>query len=458
MGNTWKVRDEYAGADFGDKRLVDRLTEMSSALGMMPNKSLPQALGTDAALEGAYRFLNNEEVTADGIVESHFRETALRCSGRTTVVIAHDTTDFVFSGEREGLGRMRGDTTKGFFAHTTLAVSLDNVRDPLGSLHLETWARGNEAKGTAKKSPKKRQSDGDRESLRWHRGVQAAEALLQPGQAIHVMDREADCYELLATMVQRGERFVVRSKSDRRVEQADRLSEIATQHRASRDVPISKRQGSVMPRTKKLHPPRGARIAQLHMRAATVTLLRPLSIGAVLPACLIVNVVVVEEHNVPVGEQPVFWRLLTTEPISTSADIERIIDCYRCRWRIEEFYKALKTGCAIEKSQLSSLRALVNLLAIYMPIAWNILRLRTLAQTQGESNATEMFSELQVRLLRHTSGHPSRTPFTIDHALAAIASLGGHLVRNGAPGWLILARGYERFENLTLGAILAEKM
>ena len=35
--------------------------------------------------------------------------------------------------------------------------------------------------------------------------------------------------------------------------------------------------------------------------------------------------------------------------------------------------------------------------------------------------------------------------------LLAIAALGGHLKRNGEPGWLTLARGYERLMTLTWG-------
>jgi IS4 transposase len=49
--------------------------------------------------------------------------------------------------------------------------------------------------------------------------------------------------------------------------------------------------------------------------------------------------------------------LYTSEPIDTAEQLLTIVDQYRSRWVIEEFFKALKTGCAFEKRQLESYRA-----------------------------------------------------------------------------------------------------
>lgn len=66
---------------------------------------------------------------------------------------------------------------------------------------------------------------------------------------------------------------------------------------------------------------------------------------------------------------------------------ERVVDIYRMRWLIEEYFKALKTGCAIEKRQLESKHALVNALAVLIPIAWRLLRLRALARENASAPA-----------------------------------------------------------------------
>ena len=47
------------------------------------------------------------------------------------------------------------------------------------------------------------------------------------------------------------------------------------------------------------------------------------------------NIVEVTEVEPPEGQEPVHWRLLTTEPIDTAANICRVVDIYRARWLIE---------------------------------------------------------------------------------------------------------------------------
>ncbi len=45
----------------------------------------------------------------------------------------------------------------------------------------------------------------------------------------------------------------------------------------------------------------------------------------------------------PTGETPVEWFLLTNLPVDTPDEIAFVVDCYRGRWTIEEYFKALKT-------------------------------------------------------------------------------------------------------------------
>ena len=77
------------------------------------------------------------------------------------------------------------------------------------------------------------------------------------------------------------------------------------------------------------------------------------------------------EVDPPDGEPPLEWRLVTTELITTPEQVLRIVEWYRTRWLIEEFYKCLKTGCAYEKRQLESLDTLLVALALLAPIAGN---------------------------------------------------------------------------------------
>lgn len=143
--------------------------------------------------------------------------------------------------------------------------------------------------------------------------------------------------------------------------------------------------------------------------------------------------------------EPVEWTLLTTEPIESPADVERIVDIYRTRWLIEEYFKALKTGCSIEKRQLESKHSLLNALAVFIPIAWRLLRLRNLARDEAEAPATDALSDVQIEVLIATS-KKRKLPLkpTVREALLAVAALGGNIKNNGEPGWMVLGRGYDR--------------
>jgi hypothetical protein len=56
----------------------------------------------------------------------------------------------------------------------------------------------------------------------------------------------------------------------------------------------------------------------------------------------------VHEIDTPPGAEPVAWVFITTEPLATVEQIRAVLEIYRTRWLIEEFFKALKTGCSLE--------------------------------------------------------------------------------------------------------------
>jgi hypothetical protein len=176
------------------------------------------------------------------------------------------------------------------------------------------------------------------------------------------------------------------------------------------------------------------------------------------PDSIDLNVVRVWEPNPPEGEQPIEWKLVTREPVETPEQILKVVDFYRCRWPIEEFNKALKTGCNAEGRQLIEANALLNAVALLVPIAWSLLHLRTLANAPKPPPASAVLAPAQIAVLK---AHPktqkhfqSASPPTSRDALYAVAALGGHLKRNGAPGWLTLFRGYKTLSDLVLGSTL----
>ena len=227
---------------------------------------------------------------------------------------------------------------------------------------------------------------------------------------------------------------------------------------ATREVTVAPRRAE--DRAQRLaYPARDGRVATVSFAACAVVLQRPADHRAsALPATVAVNVVFAWEAHPPSGEVPVEWWLVTTEPIDTVDQVLQIVEWYRTRWLIEEFFKCLKTGCAYEKRQLESLETLLVALALLAPIAWQLLLMRHLARDVPETRATVALTARQIAILRATPGGAilGTTP-SIRDALLVVARLGGHLRQNGEPGWLVLTRGMQKLRDRETGWVAAER-
>jgi hypothetical protein len=445
-------------AALGDARLSRRLGRVADALERDPSTSLPDALGGGAELEAAYRLLSNERVTAAAILAPHFEETSRLASACQQVLVLHDTSGFEFSGEvpREGLGRMQG-RKRGFFGHFALAVAPDSTRRPLGLLGLETVFRGPKRAGKGRASLRTEALES--EKGRWGRLIEDAEAQLQGRvSAIHIMDREGDGYLLIDHLVGTHREFILRAAHDRNLAEAVggarrlRGAALSGDLVLEREVVLSARpKKRTAPPNAVQHPPRSHRPALLAIVAATVTLPVPATVprSDFLPRQI--NVVCVTEPDPPDGEPPVEWLLLTTLPIDTAEHLAFIVDSYRARWLIEEFFKALKTGCQYEKRQLESAHSLLNALAVLAPIAHRLLLLRHLAHHAPDAPASDVLSNTQIEILRAVAKRALSAKPTTREALFAVASLGGHIKNNGDPGWLVLGRGFNDLLVLEIG-------
>jgi hypothetical protein len=263
------------------------------------------------------------------------------------------------------------------------------------------------------------------------------------------MDQEADDYGVISAMLDASLHFVIRGKTNRNTAENVPADDVLARKPAQifRSVPISSR--SKKQATKRQHPERAHRTVELSVRASTIALKRPYSSPDASREELSINAVHVFEASPPPGETPIEWMLFTTEPIATLKDLEAVVDHYRARWVIEEFFKSLKTGCAFEKRQLGSLNALVRALGIFVPMAWMLLALRTLGRETNARPATDILSNDQIKLLNTLLEHRGRKPLltnpTVRDAMLGIAGLGGHIKNNGDPGWHVLGRGLRRF-------------
>lgn len=459
-----QVLDDFSELSLPDARLKRRALRIMERFCQRPEASLPRAMGTEAELEGAYRLLNNPRVKFEDLLAPHVAASWKRAaeSDRTWLLSVEDSTELRFNGDlpRKGLGDV-SNGGHGFFLHAALLVSAtDSNFTPLGIGATELLVRDPKRKPVPRKQ---RYKDPGRESLRWTRVSEAVDGTAASSgvEVVHVCDREADDYFWFGEIVSRGGRCVVRTSVERRT--GVQTGSAATQtylsdELSTEDPVVTTRDVHFQARTtsggRRRRDPRAKRTTKLEVRSTNVVLTRPDKTSSTQKS-IPLNLVWVTERNPPADEEPIDWKLLTTEPINTPEQVLRVVDAYRARWLVEELFKALKTGCQFERLQLESYHALANALSLNLPVAVQLLRLRSVARDHPRQPASTAMESRHLTVLKMIAKKPDnqwgvrlpRNPKAGD-CLLAVARMGGHLKRNGSPGWMTLGRGFETLNQI----------
>jgi hypothetical protein len=167
------------------------------------------------------------------------------------------------------------------------------------------------------------------------------------------------------------------------------------------------------------------------------------------------------EVDVPQGATPVEWFLLSNRPVPDAASAWEKVSWYACRYIVEEYHKAKKTGCQIEDLQFHTEQALQPMIALLSVVAVMLLNLR-LACRHPDAEwrpATELVAPIYEETLRRWRYKKPRGPMTIKEYYMALARLGGHMNRkgDGPPGWLVLWRGWMKLHWMVAGAETAAR-
>lgn len=442
------VAREFAGVTLGDERRRKRLVRVVLDLLEDPSRSIPQASGTWAAAKGAYRFFSNPHVTREGVMKAHWEQTAERIQSRDSVLVVEDTTYLNFTDHpaTQGLGKIGNRNSKkpllGVVVHSALAVEVGTHR-VLGLIDQEVIVRDDfqpaeETRAQLQARP--------RESEKWVTCAQRA--IQRVGKAeglIFTFDREGDIFEAIREIHERGARYVIRANWNRRTEGSEGglLDQIRAEEvlgEMSVDLPAGHGQR--------------ARTLTLELRAASYRILPPQYDKSTKP--LEIRVVSATQQRPKEGEAPLEWILLTSEEIDTVQNVEAVIQHYTGRWKIEEWHKALKTGCKIEERELEDWDRLNVLLGVLSIVAWRLLILRDAARF-GDASVDEYLSASEQAVLKAMDLKLPKTPSLRDY-LRSIAKLGGFLARkrDGDPGWMTLWQGLTRLRDLDRGFRLAQ--
>ena len=239
-----------------------------------------------------------------------------------------------------------------------------------------------------------------KESQRWLDGTsRAGEVLAAANSITGVSDRESDIYEHFARRPS-NVHLIVRACQNRQIE-TDREDPISLLFPHVDSLPEQGRLKVKIPAA----PGRKARVAELAVRFSRVVLCKPLHGAAPdLPATIALTMVDVRETSKPEDGKPIHWRLLTTHEVTNLGEARRIIDLYRMRWIIEEFFHTLKTaGFNIEAADIGDPQVMIKFVTAATVAAVTVMQIvKARDGTTGQS-LTDAFDPADQPILEAVS-------------------------------------------------------
>jgi hypothetical protein len=91
------TENEVEGSDFGDRRLNRRYGQVMRKMMTMPQAPFSQSSECLSEMHAAYRFVSNNKVTVDKLLEPHRSKISHRAKGEKLVLAIQDTTRFDLS-------------------------------------------------------------------------------------------------------------------------------------------------------------------------------------------------------------------------------------------------------------------------------------------------------------------------------------------------------------------------
>lgn len=443
----------FGRANLGDVRRRDRLISFAAAqadsLGV---STLAASKGDAAASLGYYRWVSCRHFDDEMVAKSGYDATVRELPAQGDILVIQDMTTLTYpaclSPKLGPVGSAKTTKTQGIHVQSALAVDLE-TSETLGLVHQEGWIR---PVGEKLSESKKLRDYDDKESSKWQRTDEVVRERLDSvwSRVITVGDRETDIGAYLVYKATERHRFVLRALHNRVVDGPDKRLRTAVQN-----APLLGTLAMAVPQ----RGDRKARTAVLEVRATAVQLKSEDLPFGVRPT---VNAVWVQEPHPPTGESGLDWLLYTTEPIDTLQAVERVLRCYRLRWRIEDFHKAWKSGgCDVEGLRQHSAATLKRVALVRAFIAVRILQLLD-GREKHDQPCTSVLTDMQWQCLwlsvEKDKPLPKHAP-SIAWACTALGKLGDWMPRKGArPGLEAMWLGWDRLDDRIQGVKLAARL
>jgi hypothetical protein len=245
---------------------------------------------------------------------------------------------------------------------------------------------------------KKRLHENHRHQMAVH--VQGLSRRLEGRSVIHVADCEFDDIFILDGCVDTQTHLVIRSSASRNVQTPNQdwippqaLAPKQAGHaveagwicvnlaRLIHHVPLQPYK--ILPldaRSRVTDPVSAARFANLSIGTCRLRLYRNAKRNQQYfrpPQPVDVSMVIIREPDIPPnGEEPLCWVLLTTLPVETFQQMAHVGRIYELRWKIEDFFRLLKSGYQIESCRMDSADKIARLLVALTLASMVVLNLK----------------------------------------------------------------------------------
>jgi hypothetical protein len=293
----------------------------------------------------------------------------------------------------------------------------------------------------------------DRQSARWVKAVAAIGKPPEGVQWVHVGDRECDIFDFFQATIDVEVDFCIRILQNRRIEEWEEGDPhyLVSELRQLPAMGYRTLEISAKPGQKK-------RTAELAVSWQKVIIRSPRNRPGP-ETRLTAWAIRTWEPKPPPDSEPLEWLLITSVAVETLTDALERIEWYTYRWIVEEYHGCLKTGCAMEKSQLQHGDRLRRLLGFMAILAVRLLQLRDLSRTKPNLLALKVIQPVLVQIMAHQT-HSNPNTMTVKEFWGSVAKIGGFPGRksDGRSGWKRLWHGWLRLLDWAEGVHFAQNL
>lgn len=411
-----------------------------------PIKSFSSSLGNSFRQTVAGIF-SKKTINEKTMLSGHIKETKKRALDTDSewLIGAQDTTFYNYNSQNiEGMGLI-AKNTKGLAQHNLLLLTDKGM--PLGLLDQQYWTRGGARNFEENK----------KESYKWEKGLAVVNETLGGinKRVVVVQDREADIFEFFKQERADNIEILVRVCQPRNVEIIS-SGEVQSLEESTKKL-------KVLGTTKTIIQEKSKEVElTLEVRAERVNIYPNKDLSANKHKTQGLSLVVAREiarvdcetgESVYKEETACYWYLLTSMPIDNEEDVLRVIRFYSLRWRVERLHYTLKTGAInAEKMQFEDIHTLINALAFYSIIAWQLLAVTYMVRQNPEALATELFKVEEVTVMSKLNKKPIKT---IKEAILLLCKISGGFApskKQPLPGVKVLTTALQDFYYIKVGA------